>query len=511
MKIKGNTQIILTDAKTGKVVKRTNDDNMVTNGVFEFIRSHGMTVTDLFNNAEIKNNPLTTLLGGVYLFHDSQTENVNNFKPDGGNALTANGAYDVSNSQGRTLGNFNASESGWMSDSIFRFVYDWTSAQGNGVISSVSLTSRIAGMLGLGKNVKPLSNVYLDSYTTYNVTFNERTILHDDSTTYDYVFGIDGNYLYSYHFQSDSNSPSLKSLVIHRQHICNTEMAFDDSGSLKPLSSSKVEYVASFPNVGNDTEGNSYPVIHAYGYYWMLMSYTKIYTAYEWVEDSPSQGHTEEHHQQGIAWRVLKIKDDFSACEACEIDGDGGMTEPYYPSNVFGLTNNWAERLNQLMNYQLDRQAGFFPTSDNTFVLYACRALGADETHASPWFTYKLYNVTFDTQTVVDGGFVHSYSQNYAPTMYLFGSVMHHANGISYGQNWVGTEDGDLWECDVFRENGRAIGCKDESLFGYLGGNGNVIVGRDADYLATVNNLSSAVTKDNTQNMKLIYTLTFTD
>ena len=171
MKIKGNTQIILTDAETGKVVKQTNDDNMVTNGVFEFIRCHGMTIADLFNNNDIKANPLTTLLGGVYLFHDSQTEDADNIKPDGGNALTANGAYDVSTAQGRTLGNFNASESGWMSDNIFRFVYDWTSAQGNGVISSVSLTSRIAGMLGLGRNAKPLSNVYLDSYTSYNITF----------------------------------------------------------------------------------------------------------------------------------------------------------------------------------------------------------------------------------------------------------------------------------------------------------------------------------------------------
>ena len=34
--------------------------------------------------------------------------------------------------------------------------------------------------------------------------------------------------------------------------------------------------------------------------------------------------------------------------------------------------------------------------------------------------------------------------------------------------------------------------------------------GRRNDYLATINNLSSAVTKDSTQTMKVIYTLTFT-
>jgi len=33
---------------------------------------------------------------------------------------------------------------------------------------------------------------------------------------------------------------------------------------------------------------------------------------------------------------------------------------------------------------------------------------------------------------------------------------------------------------------------------------------RNNDYLATINNLSSVVTKDSTQTMKVIYTLTFT-
>lgn len=494
MKIKGNTQIILTDAKTGKVVKRTNDDNMVTNGIFEFIRCHGMTVADLFNNGEIKNNPLTTLLGGVYLFHDSQTEDADNFKPDGGNALTANGAYDVSNSQGRTLGNFNASESGWMSDSIFRFVYDWTSAQGNGVISSVSLTSRIAGMLGLGRNAKPLSTVYLDSYTTYNVTFNERALLYD-ATNNDKPLGIKGNYLYSYHF-TGSNGDAFRDLEIHRQHICNTEMAFDDSYALKPITNSRVEHVATFQNVGNKTEGDVYPCIHAYGYFWMLTSIQHEYT----LINAPQ----EQSRQYGVAWRILRIKDDFTTCETSEILGSG----------VFGTTDNYELRNTNKLDHQLERQAGFFPTSEDTFSLYACFGNESDSKHSVPYFTYKLYNGTFISPTAVmsSGGTIHSYSENYVPSMLLHTNILYHANGISFGGNWIGTEDGDLWECNVLNvAGGRGVGMTDKSLFCYVGGNGNVNVGRVADYLASINNLSSPVTKDNTQNMKLIYTLTFTD
>ena len=493
MKIKGNTQIILTDAETGKVVRQTNDDNMVTNGIFEFIRSHGMTIGDLFNNNDIKANPLTTLLGGVYLFHDSQTEDADNIKPDGGNALTANGAYDVSNSQGRTLGNFNASESGWMSDSIFRFVYDWTSAQGNGVISSVSLTSRIAGMLGLGRNVKPLSNVYLDSYTSYNVTFNERALLYD-ATNYDRVLGIDGNYLYSYHF-TGSNGDASRDLVISRQHICNTELAFDDSRVLKPLTNSRVETVETFLHAGDYTEGDVYPVIHAYGYYWVLTSIQHDYTSQ--VTNAP-EGQT----FMGVAWMLIRIKDDFSECSTKEIVG----------VSTFGLSNNYEKRLEKKMIYQLDRQAGFFPTGEDTFSMYACFGHDKDSDHNAPYFTYELYHLDITASTVAKSGVVHSYSENYTPAMTLGSNIYYHANGISCGKNWIGTEDGDIWECEVFNDmNGRSIGCTDNSMFGIVDGGGGVRVGRVADYLASINNLNSPVTKDNTQNMKLIYTLTFTD
>lgn len=493
MKIKGNTQIILSDAKTGKVIKQTNDDNMVTNGVYEFIRSHGMTIADLFNNNDIKANPLTTLLGGVYLFRGSQTEDVDNIKPDGGNALVANGAYDVSNSQGRTLGNFNASESGWMSDSIFRFVYDWTSAQGNGVISSVSLTSRIAGMLGLGRNEKPLSNVYLDSYTSYNISFSERDILYDN-TNNDRVLGIDGNYLYSYHF-TGANGDASRDLVIHRQHICNTELAFDDSRVLKPLTNSRVEHVETFFNAGSYTEGDVYPVIHAYGYYWMLTSVQYNYT--EEVQNAPS-GQT----FMGIAWMLIRIKDDFSECSTKEISG----------ISTFGVSDNYEKRLEKKMIYQLDRQAGFFPTGEDSFSMYACYGHDKDSEHDSPYFTYELYKLDIMESTVVRSGTVHSYSENYNPAMNLNSNILYHANGVSCGKNWIGTEDGDIWECELFNDTGaRGAGCSDKSLCCLVASNGQVRVGRVADYLASINNLNSPVTKDNTQNMKLIYTLTFTD
>jgi hypothetical protein len=51
----------------------------------------------------------------------------------------------------------------------------------------------------------------------------------------------------------------------------------------------------------------------------------------------------------------------------------------------------------------------------------------------------------------------------------------------------------------------------DKTAYGRLMANTSVqaTAGRRNDYLATINNLSSPVTKDSTQTMKVIYTLTF--
>jgi hypothetical protein len=57
---------------------------------------------------------------------------------------------------------------------------------------------------------------------------------------------------------------------------------------------------------------------------------------------------------------------------------------------------------------------------------------------------------------------------------------------------------------DIYKDNASLISYMSSynRLYGYAL--------RNNDYLATINNLSSVVTKDSTQTMKVIYTLTFT-
>ena len=67
MKFEGKTIIELKDAKTGKLVQRTEDHNMLTNALTEFYKQGGMTNPTAFNANIIRIDALHYLLGGVLL------------------------------------------------------------------------------------------------------------------------------------------------------------------------------------------------------------------------------------------------------------------------------------------------------------------------------------------------------------------------------------------------------------------------------------------------------------
>ena len=59
MKFEGKTIIELHDAKTGKLVKKTEDKNMLTNALTQFYAQGGMSNPSAFNVSGIRNDALT--------------------------------------------------------------------------------------------------------------------------------------------------------------------------------------------------------------------------------------------------------------------------------------------------------------------------------------------------------------------------------------------------------------------------------------------------------------------
>ena len=86
----------------------------------------------------------------------------------------------VNTSSDKLRGSYNAAESGWMSGSNkkqFKYVYDFNTTQGNGLISSLALTSNAAGSCYLygDKNQIKKNNLAeitssTSSYSSYSAT-----------------------------------------------------------------------------------------------------------------------------------------------------------------------------------------------------------------------------------------------------------------------------------------------------------------------------------------------------
>ena len=149
MRIKGHSTIELRD-KSGKV-ERYDDDNMITNALQLYLNDLGEYNISPIYMTEVRENLISSLLGGVLAFDSHITENANNIICPTGVGMTANGSYGVvSNDSVTEMGSYNSAESGWTSDGKYKLVWDYTTTQGNGIINCLCLTSANHGYIGEG-------------------------------------------------------------------------------------------------------------------------------------------------------------------------------------------------------------------------------------------------------------------------------------------------------------------------------------------------------------------------
>lgn len=149
MGIKGKTTFELTDVNTGKV-EIIEDNNMVTNGLKDFLTTYGMFGSNLLKSLG-SSQLWTSLVSGLFLFDSRLDEDVNNTFMPAGVKMIGCGSKDVANSGIVTeLGSYNSSESGVQEDGSIKLVYDFSTAQANGTISCACLTSGIGGYVSMG-------------------------------------------------------------------------------------------------------------------------------------------------------------------------------------------------------------------------------------------------------------------------------------------------------------------------------------------------------------------------
>lgn len=173
--LKGKTEIILTDVKTGKVERHV-EENMVTGVIDDFygVTPYGLgnmnaqgdqattTSTGGVTIARDYKNGLDTIASGVLCFPQSLEEDENHFFEPLTHEPTAYSSNDSYTGTDPKRGGYLVPESGYLRNSSgkiigFRHVFDFATSQGNGVISAVALTHRRAG-LGYSKDYQAFVN-----------------------------------------------------------------------------------------------------------------------------------------------------------------------------------------------------------------------------------------------------------------------------------------------------------------------------------------------------------------
>ena len=189
MKLKGKTIIELKDTRSGRV-DRFEDHNTVMDANIEAkFRNFGIFQTSVLNN--FASTPLwQKLMGGLWLLGDTVDSNAN--LPALGTKMIARGYYGgVNNGSPVSLGSWNSTESAVSANSV-QMVYDWTTSQGNGEIKSVCLTSDYAGRCGLGNTADDYNtsyNVDISGWQTYNKNYDNLTGINKGHA-------FDGTYIY---------------------------------------------------------------------------------------------------------------------------------------------------------------------------------------------------------------------------------------------------------------------------------------------------------------------------
>lgn len=147
--IHGQTDIVLKNVKTG-LVERIHSENTFQGAfVAQYLHdSADQQTAALYSNSSFREAPWKGLVGGLLLFRDAITTGTE-FMP-AGNLMVGKAANGITNmSNPSELGSYNSIESSATGSAISQ-VFDFATNQANGNIGCVCLTSKEGGLIGYG-------------------------------------------------------------------------------------------------------------------------------------------------------------------------------------------------------------------------------------------------------------------------------------------------------------------------------------------------------------------------
>lgn len=162
MKLKGTAVIELTDVNTSEVETYV-EENMVTNAVNNILGLNPMAIfycEDDYNTGLVWTDNLLpicpNMIGGILLFSKALEEDVDNIYVQSDNLPVAYASNNVNSTANTARGSLNLTESKAL-DNGYKFVWEFTASQGNGTIAALALTSALGGQNGFGSSVADAS------------------------------------------------------------------------------------------------------------------------------------------------------------------------------------------------------------------------------------------------------------------------------------------------------------------------------------------------------------------
>ena len=205
-KLKGTMTIQLSDASSGEVLQTITEENMITNAPNDIL---GLNPAGMFYN--IQNSyadflwkdymlPICpNMIGGIMFFPKTITEDVNTIYPTSDNLPTAYASNDVNATANTQRGSMNLTESKALDDG-YRFVWEFSPSQGNGAIACAALTSARGGSNIYGSIVEDTTPfLAIQSYDLRQMTTEDQLPLYQ-SVEIDF----ENELMYALSFESSS-------------------------------------------------------------------------------------------------------------------------------------------------------------------------------------------------------------------------------------------------------------------------------------------------------------------
>lgn len=159
MKLKGTMVMELTDVNTMET-ETIMEENMITNAVNNILGLNPMGIfykaSGEYDDSVLWNGTLLpicpNMIGGILLFSKALEENIDNMYVQSDNFPVAYASNNVNSTANTARGSLNLTESKAL-DYGYKFVWEFTPSQGNGTIAAVALTSSQGGQNGFGSLV----------------------------------------------------------------------------------------------------------------------------------------------------------------------------------------------------------------------------------------------------------------------------------------------------------------------------------------------------------------------